>query len=294
MNDRIEAVAQAMTEAMITSLREGVANPAGWTAPWHHTNTHTAHNAATGKRYTGGNWAWLTLSEAVLGATAPWATYRQWKALGAQVRKGEHGTPILAPRPHEREEEDGTITRWVTFTTHTVFHAGQVDGWKQEQPERVTEGERNPEADAWMVKARDVFRIRWTQEAAAYYTPSKDTLSLPEFEQYKRADDYYSTCWHEMGHATGHASRLARHTPNMPFGSPEYAREELVAEMTAAIMGAEFGVSTTLADHNRDYLAHWLKVLEDDHRLLWDAASDAAKAAKWLTTEVGKEQVSAA
>ena len=109
----------------------------------------------------------------------------------------------------------------------------------------------------------------------------RSSAGLEKKSRIMQEDEKLRVAFHEAGHSTGHPSRLNR-SMGGGFGSPTYAREELVAELTAAFMGQHFGISTELADHNRDYLANWLVALKNDHTLLWDAASDAAKAAATL------------
>lgn len=276
---KLDTIARDLADRMADALEVGAANPDGWVAPWHGAAFWTASNAKTRKQYQGGNALVLGLYE-YLGAIGPWATYRQWKDLGGQVRKGEHGTVIVVPRPMRKEQEDGTVKEWVSFGAATVFHSGQQDGW--EMPELPTVGRAENElAAAWVTRMSDMFTIQWTREARAYYDPATDYLSLPTRDMYPDPNRFYSTCWHEAGHATGHSSRLDRPTENK-FGSPGYAQEELVAEFTAAIMGNVFGIETGLAAHNRDYLANWHQAVKKDPMILWDAAGAAHKAAKWL------------
>lgn len=286
-----EAVANQYAQMAVEAIEKGIANPKGWTAPWHTpVGPRGVTNVATGKRYTGGNAMGLSLWLA-MGKQGPWGTYRQWESKGAQVRKGEHGIPLLRPSLRKKEVEDKQtgekkLVTWTVFVGFTVFGADQVDGYvPPEEPETVTEGERHAAADAWIAQAESVLDIRWSRDDRAYYAPGQDYLSLPEYDMYKRADQYYSTCWHEMGHATGHKSRVGRPQGGV-FGSVEYGKEELVAELTAATMGHEFGITTELADHNRDYLANWLQVLRGEPGALWDAANAAAKAASWLLENI--------
>lgn len=276
-NPKIDALMQQMTDEVIRSIEGGLANPMGWQAPWHAV-TAGATNAVTKRRYNGGNWLWLTL----LGH-GPWATYKQWESVGAQVRKGEHGTVILVPVPvkFEKERADGKKeeVRFTRYRTATVFHGGQVDGWEAPEVPAPT-GERNADADALIEAWSKIVPISHGPNSA-YYVPILDTISVPEFDHFKSADGYYATVLHEIAHSTGHGSRLNR-SAGHAFGSPEYAKEELVAELTAAFLGQHFGIATGLADHNRDYLANWLQALRNDPQYLWDAATQASKAVAML------------
>lgn len=285
--DAIDGLMADMTRRAVEAIETGMADPHGWIAPWHNA-TGGAVNAVTGRRYTGGNFVWLML----LGA-GPWATFRQWKSIGAFVREGERGTLILVPKPvkFDKEREDGTkeTVAFTRFTTAHVFHAGQVDGWQAPAVPTPT-GERNADADALIAAWSAVVPIRYVAGNRAFYSPLEDTITVPPFEQYKDANGYYATTLHEAGHSTGHASRLDRGKGNM-FGSPEYAREELVAELTSAFLGQHYGIRTDrVTGHGEDqhhaYLASWLKALKNDTSYLWAASMDAGRAARMLLEAV--------
>ena len=279
---KIEALMGSLTEQVIASIEEGIANPKGWAAPWH-SILAGAVNATTKRKYNGGNALFLGFM-----GEGPWATFKQWQTVGATVRKGEKGTMILVPAPVKftktdaKTGEDKTV-RFVRYRTAYVFNAGQVDGWT------APEGPVNPEpriadAEAWLAAWSAVVPVSHAPNRA-YYTPSQDTITLPAFDHFKSAEGYYSTAMHEAGHSTGHPDRLNRNMGE-GFGTPSYAREELVAELTAAFLGNHFGIATGMADHNRDYLANWLQALKNDTSLLWDAAADAQKAVALLLSVV--------
>lgn len=289
----IEDISAQLAATMVAALEQGIADPDGWQAPWHGAEFWGAVNASTHKHYTGGNAFSLGLYEwAFDGVRGPWATYRQWQSIGGQVRKGEKGFVIAVPRPCKRTNDDGTVDEWVMFRTATVFHSNQQDGWERPAQAEPT-GEDCADADALIDRVSAEVDVRWTDEPRAFYSPSSDYVSLPARGMYADAAHYYSTCFHEFGHMTGHASRLDRAQSNV-FGSKEYAKEELVAEFTAAILGAGFSIATGLADHNRDYLANWVSALHDDPKILWDASGQAAKAAKWLVACGVKGEVTGA
>ena len=282
MSEKIAALMDAMTAEAIAAIESGIANPSGWIAPWHNVAAG-AVNAVTHRTYTGGNFLWLTL----MGG-GPWATFNQWKSVGATVRKGEKGTLILVPVPvkFKKADSDGNEkdVKFTRFRTAYVFAAGQVDGW--EAPEvPATVGPRYADADS-VIEAWS--RIVPIEDGAnrAYYVPALDRISVPPFSHFKSSEGYYGTILHEIGHSTGHASRLNRKAGGA-FGDADYAREELVAEFTAAFLGAHFGIVTNVVDHGHaDYLANWLKALKGDPSLLWDAASDAQKAVRMILATV--------
>lgn len=280
--DRVQGAQAELTAAFIESLEQGIANPSGWVAPWHSGLLSGAVNAVTKRRYTGGNVFLLMLT----GRTGPWATYKQWESIGAQVRKGEHGRTILVPRTGKAiESKNGQdeIRVWTYFRTASVFAADQVEGYEPPAlPE--TAGESVPAADAFFAAMESVATIEYGYEGRAYYAPGADRVSLPSRDAFRTVTGFYSTLGHELVHWTGHASRLDRVgiTGGHSFGSPEYAREELIAEFGSAFLGASLGVATELRDDHRDYLASWIRVLKDDPRAAWLAAAAASKATAHL------------
>jgi antirestriction protein ArdC len=282
---KIQAVMETLTANVVAAIEAGLANPAGWVAPWH-TVLGGAVNAVTGRSYNGGNMLMLAFS----GEAGPWATFKQWQSVGANVRKGEHGTPILVPIPvsFKKAKADGEETT-VSFTRYrvaTVFHAGQVDGWTApESP--VNDAPRFADADAWLEA--------WAGEVSivnapngAQYSMTTDTITVPRYADFKDAAGFYATVFHEATHSTAHPSRLAR--PFGRFGDAVYAREELVAELGAAFMGQHFAIPTAMVAHgsdsHADYIANWLQVLRNDSSLLWSAASDAQRAVRMLLAVV--------
>lgn len=277
-------VAVALTEAIIAAIEDGLADPRNWQPPWHAVGFFGAHNAATGHVYRGGNQLWLSILEAN-GAVGPWATYKQWESLGAQVRKGEKGTLILQPTPSRRVETnaagDEIERRWTTFRTRSVFHAGQVDGWTPPEPVEAPEAIVGDEpSEAWLASFANEASVRWGG-ARAYFDFDEDYIQLPARESFAHADGLFSVLWHEAGHWTGHESRLNR--PQVgDKRSAVYAHEELIAELTSALMGHHFGRETSLRDDHRDYIAGWLSALRNDPDYLWSAATAADKAVAHL------------
>ena len=283
-SEKVAAIKKTITESFVKALEEGLAHPEGWKAPWHTTGLRGAVNAVTGKRYHGGNVFWLSMSD----HSGPWATYKQWASIGAQVRKGEKSTVVLTPMPFKREDKDtGKVKSGVFFGTASVFSADQVDGYEApEVPE--TEGELPAEAEAFLAAVATEITTVTSDEPRAYYSPGSDRVHLPA--AFKTAEGRFSTSAHEYGHATGAQARLNRDgvTGHHAFGSSAYAKEELIAEFTSAFLGATLGVETEMAveggigqDH-ADYLANWLAVLKSDTTAVWQAATAASKASEFL------------
>ena len=157
----------------------------------------------------------------------------------------------------------------------TVFNAEQIDGLPAiERPEKR---DWDPVQRAEDIIAASGARIEHKAGNRAFYRASEDKIVLPRQEQFQSADGYYSTALHELGHWTGHSSRLDREVGRNPFGSIEYAKEELRAEIASMMLGAEVGLSGREDDSHAAYVGSWCKVLEDDPREIFRAAADAEK-----------------
>lgn len=244
-------------------------------------------NAATGRRYSGINI--LILWGAVFArgyASQAWLTFRQAQALGGSVRRGERGiTVVYADRftPQEerrRASEGGDEARSIAFLKRfTVFSVEQCDGLPDELIAPAPTAEVSsilPEVEALIRCSCADMRIGGDR---AFYAPTLDYIQVPRPEAFFDPINWHRTALHELGHWSGASHRLARdHTGQ--FGSVQYAREELVAEMSAAFTCASLGVTPTV--RHADYIGDWLQVLRDDDRAIVRAASAASKAADYL------------
>jgi antirestriction protein ArdC len=244
-------------------------------------------NAATGRRYSGVNI--LILWGAVIDkgfAGQHWLTFRQALGLGGNVRKGEHGTTVFfadrfIPKGElERAQKEGGEPEAVPFLKRfTVFNVAQCDGLPDHffaAAPILPERELIPHAEALIAASGADFRIGG---ARAFYVPAADYIQVPPQPAFFEQINYYRTCFHELGHWTGHASRLARDLSGL-HGSKSYAREELVAEMSSAFVCASLGIVPTV--RHTDYLGSWLDVLREDNRAIFRAASLASKAADFV------------
>lgn len=262
-----------------------------WVQPW---GTAAANaplamprNAATGRQYSGINV--LILWGAVIEHGFPgqgWLTFRQALSLGGHVRKGERGTTVVyADRfvPDEekrRARETGADAAAIPFLKRfTVFNAAQCDGLPEDVVAVVPPpppGLIEPRVEA-LIRATGIdFRIGGAQ---AFYAPALDYVQVPPPQAYFEPINWHRTALHELGHATGHASRVGRDLTGS-FGTKAYAFEELVAEMNAAFCCASLGIVPTV--RHADYIGAWLAVLREDNRAIVRAASQASKAADWL------------
>lgn len=261
-----------------------------WVQPWGRTGgtgPGLPRNALTARSYSGVNV--LILWGAVIEHGWPsqsWLTFRQAQEAGGCVRKGEHGvTVVYADRftpeaEKERAAREGGDPKAVPFLKRfTVFNVAQCEGLRAglaSDPAPLPEREIVPVAEEVIAASGVDFRIGGDR---AFYVPSEDFVQVPPQPAFYEQINYYRTCLHELTHATGHAARLARDLTN-GFGSKDYAREELVAEMGSAFLCAALGIVPTV--RHADYLASWLEVLREDNRAIFRAASAASKAADWL------------
>jgi antirestriction protein ArdC len=260
-----------------------------WVQPWDAAAAAPGlpRNAASNRAYSGINVLILWGEGFAHGyASQCWLTFRQASQAGGCVRKGERGVGVVyadrfTPEAEkERAASEGGAARAVPFLKRfTVFNVAQCDGL----PERMLAGaaplpERGlvPLAEALIAATGADFRIGG---AEAYYSPGSDYVRVPPQPAFRHQIDYYRTALHELGHWTGHATRLARDLSN-PFGSAGYAREELVAELASAFLCAALGIVPSV--RHADYLGSWLAVLRADNRAIFRAASLASKAADYL------------
>ncbi|BCM17797.1 ArdC family protein [Mesorhizobium sp. J8] len=275
-----------ITERIIADLERGCVP---WVKPWGSAKAALGlpKNAATGRTYSGINI--LILWGAVIEHCYPgqhWLTFRQALSLGGNVKKGEHGTTIVhadrfIPKTEkERAKAEDTEPQAVPFLKRfTVFNVAQCEGLPDElysQPEPLPEREIIPQAEALIRASGADIRIGGDR---AFYMPSADYVQLPPQPAFFEQVNYYRTALHELGHWTGHPSRLARDLSGS-FGTKPYAREELTAEISAAFVCSSLGIEPTV--RHADYIASWLKVLREDDRAIFRAASFASKAADFL------------
>lgn len=284
------SVHSKITDDIVAAIAEGAGE---YEMPWHCRGPMVGRpvNAASKMPYRGINVLalWVAAQKKSYDSHV-WATYRQWKALHAQVRKEEKGTVIVffkeveRPKRGSEPNEEGPETMLVARASW-VFNGDQVDGWRTPEPEIM------PVADV-MTAAEELVdasgaRIEWGGERACYH-PIKDVINMPDRELFiatstsHATENYYATLLHELTHWTGHASRLNRDLINR-FGDDAYAMEELVAELGAAFLCADLSITNTPRLDHAAYVSSWLKVLRDDTRAIFTAAAKASAAVDYLT-----------
>jgi len=292
-----------VTERIIADLEQGVRT---WLKPWH--SEHAAGRITRPLRHNGTPYRGMNIlllwGEAVAkGYAAPiWMTYKQAQEIGANVRKGEHGSLVVYANSiskTETNEAGEDIEREIPFMKgYTVFNVEQVDGlpahYYAQPVNPLPLAERIDAADAFMTATGATIQHGGN---SAFYAPARDVVQLPPFEAFKDKESYYATALHELTHWTKHKSRLERDFSAKRFGDTGYAREELVAELGAAFLCADLGITPEIRDDHAAYLGHWLNVLKEDKRAIFSAAAHAQRAAdylKGLQPESQQEEESAA
>ena len=277
-----------ITDKIIAELEAG---RVPWVQPW---GTAAAkaplampQNASTQRQYSGVNVLILWGSVIEHGfAGQSWLTFRQALSLGGHVRKGERGTTVVyadrfVPNDEKRRAaETGEAAQAIPFLKRfTVFNTDQCD----DLPDEIATvapppppGMIEPQVET-LIKATGIdFRIGGNR---AFYMPSEDYVQVPPPAAYFEPINWHRTALHELGHASGHRSRLNRDLSGA-HGSKKYAFEELIAELCAAFSCASLGIVPTV--RHADYIGSWLDVLREDNRAIVRAASQASKAADWL------------
>ena len=187
----------------------------------------------------------------------------------------------------KEDRETGEAVKLPVLRHYHVFNAEQCDEIRTPEAEK-TEDDQPPfepldAAEQIVAGYRDPPKVDHGG-SRAFYRPSEDVVRVPEPKQFETGESYYATLFHELAHSTGHSSRIDRKldTQLSPFGSPDYSREELVAEMSAAFLAAAAGISEPTIEASASYLDNWSRQLKGDKRLVVNAAGAAQKAADWI------------
>jgi antirestriction protein ArdC len=276
-----------VTAKIVADLEAGIRT---WSRPWNaaHAAGHVSRPLrANGVPYRGINVLLLWCEAEEKNYTAPiWMTYRQASELGGQVRKGEHGALVVYADHFTKTEtgDDGEeCEREVAFMKgYTVFNVEQIDGL----PAHYTARAAAPTGALPHLETAEAFFAATGAEVRhggnrAFYSPGHDWVQMPPRDSFKDAESYAATLAHELTHWTSHPARLAR-ALGKRFGDDAYAAEELIAELGAAFLCADLGITPTPREDHAGYLAHWLKVLKADNRAIFTAASQAQLAVDYL------------
>lgn len=273
-----------ITAEIVAAIEAGAGK---WRMPWHHNGNAISRpeNVGSRRRYRGLNIVALWIAAQAFGyASGIWGTYRQWQAVGAQVRKGEHGSTVVlwkqaassADDDHDGDEE--SVHRRVFARAFTVFNLAQVEGYEPEPVALLPETERVAHADAFI----EALKIPVTHGAYdAHYRIDLDHIFMPMFAAFRDAAAHMATLVHECAHATGARHRLDRNFEER-FRRDAVAVEECVAELTASFILADLCIAHHPRPDHAAYVASWLRVLKDDPRAIFTAASKAQQAADWM------------
>lgn len=270
-----------VTDRIIEQLEQGVVP---WQKPWSGTY-EGAVSHSTGKPYS-------LLNQLLLGKSGEYLTFNQVQAEGGKIKKGAKASFVTFWKmyPVEEENKDGEIVKKVVplLRYYKVFHISDCEGIEPKLKEETHENEPIQSAETIIKEytARENTLIfKPSKSDSAYYNRNRDCIVVPLISQYTNVEEYYSTAFHEMVHSTGHKSRLDRFSDNEPvyFGSDDYSKEELVAEIGAAALVNIAGVESRKSFNNSTaYIASWLNALKNDKKLIVSAASKAEKALKYI------------
>ena len=272
-----------VTSRIIAEMEKGIIP---WEKPWIASGNCVSH--ATGKAYS-------LLNQMLLGRPGEYVTFNQCQQEGGKVKKGEKAKMVVFWKWIEQEDEETGEKKEVPFLRYfNVFHIDQCEGLtaKFAQPLPQT-AEALPETKVaedliYEYLSRESNTLTHQEGDRAFYRPSTDEVVLPIRKQFMSTAEYYSTVFHELTHSTGHASRLNRLTQAAFFGSEDYSKEELVAEIGAAVLVNHVGLETSNSIRNSAaYIQNWLKVLRDDKRFIVSASGRAEKAVNLILGSVG-------
>lgn len=278
---------QVITDKIIAKLQSGVV---AWHKPWHCTGE--AFNYVTKKPYRGIN-ALLLGFEAV--EQPYYMTFLQAKQMGGRIKAGAKSEIVVfwnficqdkdgnKVAPSEAIGGDTRAKAYLKY--YNVFNVADIEGINFEFPQREqkTEVEKISSCEQIIASMPNMPALKHGG-AKASYSPSLDLVKMPENKHFDSAESYYSVLFHELTHSTGHPSRLDRKeiTSHNPFGSKEYSKEELVAELGAAFLSSRAGIVNHTIDNSAAYIQSWLKKLQSDNKFIIDAAGKASKAVDYI------------
>lgn len=276
-------VYRKITDRLVEALKRG-------TVPWvkPYVGQGLPRNASSGRRYSGIN-VWVTMLEGIANeyTSCGWVTFKQANDLGLLIKKGQKSTPVLFMRRVEKEDEK----QWFLARAYSVFNLDQLrdmeDGsglLAKVRADTDVEFAHDPVQACEDMVMKTGAHIKHVQgnpvlPAIPAYIGSADVIEMPKRNKFISAEQYYATLFHELVHWTGHLDRLDRDLTTR-FGSPEYAAEELVAELGAAFLAHRFGFD--VVTYSAQYLSTWLGAIKENPSFLIACASAASKAAEYL------------
>jgi antirestriction protein ArdC len=285
-------------ETITSQIIEAMKTAKDFQLPWNAPGLGLPINSYTRNSYNGINI--LSLWAASMNkqfSSNRWATYKQWQCMGAQVRKGQKGSPIVIYKALFPNDDTGAVPESgsddsarpkVLIRSATVFNADQVTGLEIPQAQlELSESEPLNRLGLVDTFASNTGAVIKTGGSSAYYSPKQDLIAIPDPESFigtdtnSPAESYYSTLLHELTHWTGNDKRCFRDLSGR-FGDEFYAMEELIAELGAAFLCAQLKVSSVPRQDHADYLANWIKVLSGDSKAIFWASARASESVAYL------------
>lgn len=301
--EKIEEKRQKLVNTLIEFIEN---NPTQWEAGWYKVATEPPFNGKSEKAYKGLNAFYLCVLSMLKGYRDPrWVTFKQAKELGGNVKSGEKSSEIFywsfydkaTKKPYEEKTCEGMTKKerleyWEknvrpVIKFYQVFNAEQCENlpeYKRETtPEMEAEERQRQNAVIEQIIVNSDAPVNYDGGNRAYYSPAEDSIHLPEIKDFKTMQDYYATALHEIAHSTGHESRLNRNLLGL-FGTSEYAKEELRAELASVFMQVEYGISIEGKhfENHGAYLAGWLKSVKDNKNEFYAAATDAERITNYI------------
>ena len=299
--EAVETKGKAMVDPLLAFIES---NPTAWEAGWYKVGG-APRNGKTGKNYNGLNALWLYLLAENKGYTDPrWVTYQQAKDLKASVKAGEKSSNVFywswydkkTKKPFDEEivkdmskdERQKYLDENVrpVLKYYQVFNASQCNNFPKldaEQQEMPADERARQNATIESIIANSAAPVYYDGGNRAYYSPRQDSIHLPEINRFHTMQDYYATALHEIAHSTGHESRLSRKMIGA-FGTSEYAKEELRAELASVFMQLDYDISVEGKhfENHAAYLQSWLKSVRDDQKEFFAAVTDAEKISQYV------------
>ena len=278
---------QKLNEAVLKSMKECKANGTAWKAPFTGESRGLAYNMFTNHELTGGN----QIIALIFGADDRWGTFNSFRKNGMKIRKGSKGVTFIRPIILKKDKDGKDLDEPVVigFKDYTMFNGADVVDIDADKDESV---EVSPEDKHRVIEAfvkKTGIKVEESDLARCYYAQNSDHVHMTFKSNFDDLDSYYSVLLHEIGHATGHKSRL-----NRLEKSDSYAFEELVAELTSMYLSVHFELAHEPTKDNATYLNAWIKGLGDDETFIWKASSEAMKAVKYPMKLTEKEYQKAA
>ncbi len=270
-------VYQIVTDRILGLLESGTVP---WRKPWVCSNG-IPRNLVSNKEYRGINTILLGYQEY---SSPYWVTYKQAAERGGFVKQGEKSSLVIFYKMLDRHDEESETGKIPLLRYYNLFNLEQCEGITS-PPVDVPTYQFTPieKAEQIVSGMKDRPDISYGGNRASY-SPVHDKISMPYEERFAKSEEFYSVLFHELGHSTGHHSRLSRKEviEHHSFGSEEYSAEELCAEFCSSFLCGVAGISNSTIELNASYIDGWLSLLRKDKRLLITAAAQAQKAADWI------------